>query len=221
MKSYIANTTMDIPYYKVVNALVKAQYDIYSSDVNPHVYNIYAFSENMEGSPLLGLRLLRLLRDYQKANQKDPYIDIQQIIDYFSGMLVDQTVTVNWLGKLLAAGLCQSYDHTVKTINRAQRLEISTSGLHHYRWGTRSFDYLLAMMEVTPIADLAYYDELHVLFKDPPDRTWREKIETFGHYLISQDEQLCKVPQHETYATQAELSSRLKRFTGWVDTRQP
>lgn len=220
MRSYISNTTLDIPYYKVVNALIKTQYDIYSSDVNPHVHNIYALSGNIEGSPLLGLRLLRLLRDYQKANPKDPYVDIQQIVDYFSGMLVDQTVTINWLGKLLVAGLCLSYDHTIKTINRAQRLEISTSGLHHYRWGTRSIDYLLTMMEITPIADLEYYDELCVLFKDQPSRTWRKKIETFGHYLISQDEQLCRVPQHETYVTQGELSKRLKRFTGWVDNGQ-
>ena len=77
--------------------------------------------DDVETTPLLGVRLLRLLRDAQKSDASDPFVTFEQIIGYFQAMQIDANVTTAWLSRMLEAGLCLNYDPTVTTVGTTFR----------------------------------------------------------------------------------------------------
>lgn len=184
---------------------MKGQYDIYPAGLHNFIWNIFNADEDIETSPLMGLRILRLLRDAQKSDSDDPFVTIDQILDYFKAMLVDSSVTIAWLSRLLETGLCLSYDPTVTNINHAGRIEIAPAGFQHLRWGTRDADYAKMMLEVTPIIDSVTYEKLASLARRPHRDVWREELECFVDYLIAEDEKYCKIPAHDAYINQRKL----------------
>ena len=212
LKLYLANTSVFLPPYKVKRALVKGQYDIYSEEVHTFIRNIYSAEDELETSPLLGLRVLRLLRDAQKSDSENPFVSLDQILDYFRAMLIDASVTTAWLSRLLESALCLSYDPTVTDIDNAGRLQISPAGFQHLRWGTGDADYAQMMLEVTPLRDAAVYDQLSALGKRPLREVWFEELDTFVSYLIAEDEKYCRVPDHEAYREQRRLASGMRRM---------
>ena len=212
LKTYLADSSIFLPTYKVKRALIKGCYDIYADEIHTFIRNIYALDDELETSPLLGLRILRLLRDTQKSDADNPFVSLDQILDYFRAMLVDATVTTSWLSRLLESALCLSYDPTVTDIDNAGRLQISPAGFQHLRWGSGDADYAQIMLEVTPLRDSAVYDRLTRLRKRPVREVWQEELETFADYLISEDEKYCSVPDHEAFANQIRVASRLRRI---------
>jgi GTPase SAR1 family protein len=212
LKAYVASSDIHVPRYKIKRALIKEQYDIYPDGVNSFVRNIFALDDEVETTPLLGLRLLRLLRDAQKSGTGDPFVSFEQIIDYCQSMKVEPNATTAWLSRMLEAGLCLSYDPTVTTINTAGKLELSPAGAQHLFWGTRDTDYIQAMLEVSPLADRSVYDQLTELSTQPNSNVWREKIRVFVDYLIAEDANYCKVPDHESFVKQRQLAADLRRI---------
>jgi AAA domain len=213
ISAYIANSNIYVPSYKIKKALIKGQYDIYPADINLFVRNIYSLDDEIETSPLLGLRILRMLRDVQKADGNDPFVTLEQIIDYFRAMMVDTSVTMNWLNWLLEVGLCLSYDPTVTSAMNAGKIELAPSGFQHLRWGTRDSDYIQAMMEVTPLVDRVIFDQLSVLARQPQRDVWHRQLELFIDYLIAEDTKFCSIPDHEAYLTQTQIAPELRRVT--------
>jgi hypothetical protein len=212
ISSYVAGTTLYVPSYKIKRALIKGQYDIYPGEQNIAVRNIFAIDDETETTPLLGLRLLELLRDAHDTEDGDSFITVDQAIEYFRAMLIDPNVITAWLSQLLKAGLCLSYDPTVTDIRQTGKVEISPAGLQHLHWGTRDSDYVQAMLEVTPLTDRAVFDQLILLARQPHGEVWRDKLECFLEYLISEDVKQCKIPDHEAYLTQEQLVPELRRM---------
>jgi hypothetical protein len=210
VKTYVTSRT-SIPPYKIKRALFQGQYDIYPTGEHPHILNIYALGEETESSPLLGVRILRLLRDAQKLNKRNPFMTIEQISNYFQAMQVDTSVTASWLQNLLKFGMCLSYDPTITDINHVGKLEISLAGFQHLYWGVNDSDYVKAMVEVTPLTDQNTYDSLSSLLQRSRKDVWKEVITTFVNYLISEDAQHCKIPDHDAFASQKRLASTLNR----------
>lgn len=209
VKTHIAESSIVLPGYKIKRALLKGQYDIYPTGIHPFVLNVYTLEEDVETSPLLGLRILRMLRDAQKSGADDPFITLDQIVEYFRAMLVEPTVTLAWLSRLLDHGLCLSYDPTVTDITAAAKIELSPSGFQQLRWGTRDGDYARIMMTVTPLLDSVTFERLNELQKRPTGEVWRAELETFVDYLIGEDSKYCKIPKHDAYATQERLPREL------------
>ncbi len=168
--------------------------------------------EEIDTTPLLGLRLLRLLRDAQKSDSSDPFVTLEQIIDYCRAMLIEPNATLAWLSRILETGLCLSYDPTVTAIAEAGKIELSPAGFQHLRWGTRDSDYAQAMLEVTPLADRASFEELSDLTRRPHRDVWRDELEGFINYLVAEDSKFCKVPEHDAYRTQKQLTLELRRL---------
>jgi len=117
--AYVTATNIHMPQTKVRNALMRAQYDIWPGEANPFVRNIYAMDDEIDASPLFGLRMLLLLKDARQADNGDPFVAVDQVVEYCRAMQVDTRVTLAWLGRMLEAGLCLSYDPTVTTIHQA------------------------------------------------------------------------------------------------------
>jgi len=67
------------------------------------------------------------------------------------------------------------------------------------------------MREVTPISDQSFFERLVALAKRPKHEVWREEIALFVEYLTAEDDQRCKIPQHDAYLTQRRLTVDLQR----------
>jgi hypothetical protein len=213
LKTYYSHSDVYVPRYKIKRALVKGDYDIYPDGVNLFVRNVYALDDEGETTPLLGVRLLRLLRDAQKSDTSDPFVTYEQIIDYCQAMLIDANATRAWLSRMLEAGLCSSYDPTVTTIDTTGRIELTPAGYQHLQWGSHDRNYAQAMLEVTPITDRAIYDQLAALRTQPMAEVWEEQIRYFLEYLISEDAKYCQVPpEHEAFLRQGQLAAELRRM---------
>lgn len=212
LKAYYAGSDMYVPRYKVKRALFRGHYDIHPVGVSSFVRNVYALEDEVETTPLLGLRLLRLLEDAQESNTGDPFVTFDQIVDYCRAMMIETNATRAWLGRMLEAGLCQSYDPTVTAVDTAGKLELSPAGSQHLYWGTRDYDYAQAMLEVTPLADRAAFDQLTNLASQPHSDVWRDKVKCFVDYLIAEDAKFCRLPDHQAYQAQKQLAADLRRM---------
>lgn len=204
-------TELDIPLYKVKRALIRGRYHIYPGEPNRYVRNIFAMEDEIETSPLLGLRLLQLLEDAGQSDSNDPFVTVEQIVEYSRAMLVDSHVTLAWLSRMLNAGLCRSYDPTVTDINNVVKVELSPAGFQHIRWGLRDVDYMQAMLEVTPLVDQVMYERLQRLSQEPAKVVWQDKLRCFVEYLIAEDAKYCRVPpEHQAYSAQRRLGMELQ-----------
>ena len=218
LKAYVVGSSIALPPWRVKRALILGRYDIFPTGEHTFVRNVFALDEELDSSPLLGLRILQLLRDAQKAEvgdsrSEDPFIAVDQVVDYFRAMLVDPRVTLASLGHMLEDGLCLSYDPTVTEIANARKIELSPSGYQHLRWGARDQNYLSSMLEVTPIVDSLPFERLSELARRPRRDVWKERLEVFIEYLTRQDAQSCKIPSHSAFVSQSRLSAIMHRVT--------
>jgi GTPase SAR1 family protein len=206
-KTRRVNTT--IPPHKIKRAIIRGRYDIYSSEVNKFIRNIYALEDEIETSPLMGLRILALLEDARHSPSGDAFITVDQVVQYFRAMQVEPQETLPWLSYLLNSALCLSYDPTVTTISSVSKVELSPAGYQHLRWGIGDVDYLQAMLEVTPLVERQVFDRLVNLNQRPMREVWQEKVKVFVEHLIEEDARFCKPSDHEAYASQRRLTADL------------
>ena len=209
LKVYVSELPF-IPPWKIQRAIIKDKYDIYPVGDNRFVQNIYWLDDEFVSSPLLGLRILLLLRNVRKSRENDNFITVNQIIDYFRAMHIEDSIVMAWLDKMLETGLCLSYDPTITSIKDAQRVELSPSGLQHLWWGSRDRDYLQTMMEVTPINAREAFRMLEDLRRQPLKEVWLKQLETFLEYLLTEDLHFCHIPHHDAYESQFRLSENLR-----------
>ncbi len=212
VETYIASSNVHLPPHRIKRALIREQYDIYPGEVNRFVRNIYAIDDEIDSSPLFGIRILQLLSDAYESDTQDPFMTLEQIIAYCQAMLVDSSVTLAWLGRMLESGLCLSYDPTVTSVNSAGKIELSVAGLQHLRWGLADTNYAQAMLEVTPIRDRAVFDRLASLANHPTSDVWRDQLTCFIDYVVSEDAKYCSVPIHDAYTNQRQLAAELRRM---------
>ncbi len=212
-KAYILKTSLGIPEHTIKKAIIRGKYDIYPIGQHSFVQNIYALNTEITTTPLLGLRILQLLKDVQFKDIQgtQTYINIDQIYDYFSAMSIEHRVVSFWLDAMLKSGLCLSYDPTIKDISEAKKIEISPSGVQHLMWGLHDTTYMMSMLCVTPLLEQDTFSALEKLFKGSSLKDSWEKISTlFIDYLLREDALYCNVPEHEAYNGQKKLLKKLK-----------
>ena len=139
---------------------------------------------------------------------ENPFVSLGQVIDYNKAMLVDDRVTLAWLSRMLASGLCLSYDPTITTISDVDRLELSPAGYQHLRWGLRDVVYAESMLEVTPVIDQDVFEHMSSMWNQPPRDRRQNQLKSFVSYLAAEDAKYCKIPDHEAYASQRRLAPR-------------
>lgn len=218
ISSYVAHSSVHIPPFKVLKALIKGNYDIYPYGMHPYIRNAYAPVENLPGSPLTGLRILRMLLDARSSNGEDPFVAIEQVVSYFAAIGIEPSVTIAWLKPLLEFGLCQSYDPTLTDIADVRKMQISPAGVQHLLWATSDTDYMQAMLEVTPILDEAWYSQL-IAMRENSKPTWFEELSTFIDYLLAEDGKFCSISEHPSLASQRGLSNHLLNVISRLGSR--
>jgi energy-coupling factor transporter ATP-binding protein EcfA2 len=212
-KAYILKTSLGIPEYIIKKAIILGKYDIYPVGQHTFVQNIYALNTEITTSPLLGLRVLQLLKDvqYKDIQGSQTYMHIDQIYDYFSAMSIEHRVVSFWLDAMLKTGLCLSYDPTIRDIAEAGKIEISPSGIQHLIWGLNDTTYMMSMLHITPLLDQDIFLSLEKLSKAKLKDSWKKLLAIFLDYLLKEDALYCNTPEHEAYDGQEKL---LKKFKG-------
>lgn len=216
VKAHIAGNVEPIPRHRIKNAIIKKRYDIYPSNEHSFVQNIFAIHTDPATSPLLGLRILQYLRDIGKNDKHEQiqFVKVSDISDYFSNIGVPTGITKKWINELLRLGLLLNYDPTVLTIVEDTQVEISPSGITHLNWGSADSEYFRAMSLVTPIRVAKVHQEIQNAYSDYKNK-WAESVICFIDYLIAEDAIYCRIPEHESFKGQQDLTVRFN----WLSQR--
>ncbi len=212
LKAYIAKESCVISKNAIKRAIIKGNYDIYPIGQNSFVQNIYSLDIEIDTSPLLGLRILRLLFDAQHDDigSSDAFVSVDQISDYFLAISIDRKAVSRWLNSLLKTGLCFSYDPTVTDITNVEMVQLSPSGFRHFTWGMKDSVYIDSMMQITPIYDEDIYNELQQIEAGNSHNKKNLKIALFIDYLINEDKKYSIISSHKAYQGQLKLIDQIR-----------
>ena len=206
--AYLAGSALELPSSRAVKALVRYRYDIYPVGMNDFVQNIFALNLEMATTPLLGIRMLQLLSDVTPDERRDALIDVDRIEAYFAGMGVENRAVRLWLNELLKTGLVLDYDPTTSSVESSRQVEISPAGRQHLYWALGNYEYINAMMEVTPLLTERFFAELTNEARAGVD--WHRRTGKFVSYLLEEDSVYCSAPRHEAYESQRKLRDSLE-----------
>ena len=212
-KAFISNSVHTIPEHRIKSAIIKKNYDIYPVGQNEFVQNIFCITSEILTTPLLALRILRLLLDARHSDVQgiSSFIPIEQILDYFHSMTIERRAVQLCIDTMLKTGLCFSYDPTKMNIADAKKLEISPAGRQHYYWGTNDTTYMGIMLNITPIYDREKFDNIMSTRVDDLTRQWLTRVKIFIEYLLHEDADFTKIPDHKAYVGQNIVSKHLNR----------
>jgi hypothetical protein len=211
LKAHVAKSAIVIASYKVKKAIIDGKYDVYPTGQHKFVQNIFALQLDIPTSPLIGVRLLQVLRDakFKGGHEERTFLPLEQVYEYCRAMGFERRVVANWVDAMLRTGLCWNYDPTVNDISKATRIEISPSGNVHLMWATNDVDFLHAMLHVTPIRSAEVFDKLSQLIAEPPNLVRKKLVKAFINYLLYEDSIFCHTPDHDAYRGQVMVTKRL------------
>jgi GTPase SAR1 family protein len=208
VQSFVDNSSLSVPRNQIKSAFIKGKYDIYPNNIDQSpIRNIFELNEELLSSPILGLRILTLLKDAKLMRPDDPYMPLDQIIEYFNAMQISNQYTISWLKYFLETGLCFGYDPTVIEIYPSGKYEITLSGDLHLSWAKKDWSYIRAMADVSHIHERDVFEKLSSL----TNTQWIQKIQIFLKYLIEIDATFCHPIDHQAYVSQNRLIDDLKK----------
>ncbi|MDZ7914924.1 MAG: AAA family ATPase [Rhodococcus sp. (in: high G+C Gram-positive bacteria)] len=203
--TYISAGSLTIPRWRIDKAIIRQGYEVYPAEQHDFVQNIFDLHTNVTTSPLLGVRILTLLRDVPDKEHEGRSIHVDSVRAYLTGMGLPSRPVDLYLDFMLKTGLIQNYDPTVQSIDDCTLIEVTDSGLLHLRWATGGDEYLSAMTEVTPIINESVYERLQAY----RHTDWRKRTAEFIEYLRIEDSFYCTIPVHPNYQGQDRLQQQL------------
>lgn len=207
LKAYLVGTGLDLKKTHAQRALICGHYDTYPAGLHDFVQNLFALNEDLETTPLMGVRILRILADVPVTEHEGALIDVETLEAYCQGMNLEVRAVRLWLDVMLKSGLCLNFDPTVQDIDGAARLEIAPAGRQHLHLASAEFEYLGAMLQATPLLDEATFHNLQYALKR---KQWRTAVATFVDYLVKEDRSYCSLPDHPAYDSQRRIVPALE-----------
>ncbi|MCI5135863.1 MAG: ATP-binding protein [Candidatus Electrothrix sp. AW2] len=212
VKAYLAKASFQSSEINIKRAIIRKGYNFYPTGQNEFVQNLYSLTTEIETTPLLSLRILRLLRDakHHDAGGLEDYVTVGQVLDYLQAIGIERRVTTLCLDALLKSGLCLSYDPTVTDISFVKKVQLSPSGLQHLVWGSWDETYIGSMLQVTPISDQEIHQKMVEVKARNDYQRWNARVVIFLQYLIDEDQVYTSDIDHPAYKGQGKLISALK-----------
>lgn len=204
IKAFIAGDSHRVSEIDIQRAIIRGGYSFFPTGVNQFVQNVFALNIELQSTPLLALRLLRLLRDakHHDAGGLEDFLVIEQVLDYVQAMGIERRPTLLCLDVMLKTGLCFCYDPTIRDIEKTKKIQLSPSGLQHLHWGSWEETYIYSMMQVTPIADEFVYEKIKKFENEPKQSRWRLQTLAFIEYLLDEDAIYVNEIDHAAYEGQ-------------------
>lgn len=203
--SFVGDSAVAVPSWRIDRAIIRLGYETYPAGQHDFVQNIFDLDASLTTSPLLGLRLLTLLRNLPDKEHEGATIDVDGLRAYMVGMGITGRTVDLWLDVMLKTGLVLNYDPTVQDVEYATMLELSDAGKRHLFWGTGGIEYLSAVTETSPVLTESIYEQL----RGYSHKDWRKRTADFIDYLVDEDLFYCTIPDHPTYESQERLHAQL------------
>lgn len=206
ISAYVTGQSTSIKRYLMERAVIRQQYESYPTGQNDFVQNLYALDGSLPTSPLLGVRLLQLLRDVPVREHEGSTVDLDQVRAYFLGLGVVSRPVDLWVDVMLKTGLVLNYDPTIQDVDEARVIEISPAGRRHLAWSTGTLEYVSSMAEATPILTESIFQDLRAVRQ----RDWALRAHKFMDYLLSEDTMYVTLPDHVSYESQKRVQALIK-----------
>ena len=213
VKTFMSGNTANVSEMNIKRAIIRRSYNFYPTGVNEFVQNVFALNTEIDSTPLITLRLLRLLRDakHHDVGGLEDYITTEQVFDYIQYIGIDRSSTMLCLDAMLKTGLCYSYDPTIDDIKDTKKIQLSPSGLQHLHWGSWDETYIGSMLQVTPIENEEIFDKLKMSNGEGKKDRWLFAIKTFIEYLINEDDVYVNNIDHPSYEGQLKLKRSFQK----------
>jgi len=212
IKAFVAGDSKRISEGDIQRAIIRRGYNYYPTGANQFVQNIFALNNELQSTPLLALRLLRLLRDakHHDAGGLEDYVTTEQILDYAQAIGIERRPTLLCLDAMLKTGLCFSYDPTIRDIDSTKKIQLSPSGLQHLHWGSWEESYLYSMLQVTPIGDESTYERIRSYKEERASNRWWKELVVFIEFLLKEDSIYVHEIDHPAYSGQHKIRRSLE-----------
>jgi len=198
-----------IGYRSFMEALLLKNYDQFQQDDHSFLLNVFSISPRYPTTPLLKLRVLKLLIDQAgDESGSSSYFPIDKIRVYFELMGIEIEELDDALEGLLARRLVEPFDASEERVTNTQRLAVTHSGRMHYEMSTTDPIYLRHMALTTPIRTTSVVDRLKAVRGDGAEITgsdWNNIRRVFVLYCMGQDRLYVKVPIDPIYNGQRQL----------------
>ncbi|MGO9017029.1 MAG: ATP-binding protein [Syntrophobacteraceae bacterium] len=204
IKAYMYQTSILVSEEDIKKSIILKGYNFYPTGQNEFVQNLFSLSTEVDTTPLLALRILRLLRDakHHDAGGLEDFVAVEQVLDYLHALGIDRRTSLLCLDAILKSGLCFSYDPTVVNISNVKKIQLSPSGLQHLHWGAWDEIYIAAMLSVTPIPN----EDVHHRLMGLDDKImWKSRVAVFLEHLLTEDAIFCSHIDHPAYVGQQKL----------------
>lgn len=208
LKSYLVGSALTVSRSRAVMALVRGNYRDYAHGQHEFVQNIFGLLEDVDSTPLIGVRILQLLSDAANVDSNDPLLPLDDLLRYNTDIGLEPRIVISCVDEMLKTGLIRNYDPTVTSVDAATQVEISPSGEQHLDWSKKNFEYLSAMTDVTPISSAGWFERIRDATL-PQGGGWRVKTLRFIEYLLEEDSHYCRPPDHLSYAGQLGVTNSL------------
>jgi len=214
IKTFLAENRLNIPKFKIKQALLFGDYNQFNQDANDYVLNVFTVRSDDVTSPLLKLSILRLLmdREFLSTDTEDAYMMVEEIQNYFEPCGVQRRTISNHIGDLLRYRLIEPYDPTDNVVYEDQRVRVTHSGQIHYEFTQNDDIYLTSTSLTTDIRDM----DLVTSIKDIRKRgkmgkeDWNNVIRMFVEYLLHEDEKFIVLPNMDLYSGQLTMRAELR-----------
>lgn len=216
--SYLSGSLIITDFSIFMEALIKGNYEIYKKEDNHEIYPVFQANHEVRQSPLLKLRILKLLHSVHNSSRsiEKRHLEVQSIVDYFDSIGCPEIATDKALISLLEAGLIEPYDISSKDISSIQRLAISHRGIVHLRIASHNNIFFYQMALTTSITDEDIALKIKSVYKS--NKSFQDKLDTikklFCDFLIDEDKQhISQYLELDQYKCQLDLIENIKRFT--------
>lgn len=220
--SYLRQSGSAVPikHRKFMQALIGGDYNQFDETKHGYVRNMFETSEDFPSSPLLTLRLLRLLIDKageEASNSSLGYVTYEHIQGYLGAMNAGDDATRDTVSRALANGLIDPFEKDDVEITGQQRFAVTSPGRMHYEMAMRDAVYVGQMAFATPIRSEPTVDQIRAIKNGGTMRgeQWRDVCRIFIDYCLTEDLSFLTQPGDPMFASQQQLRADLSGR--WVE----
>lgn len=221
IRTYVTGNMLAPSPFKFMNALLKGDYNFFKADDEHHIFSMFQVDSEIRQSPLTHLRILLMLRGAHLNGSEDSerYLTVKSIYSFFDLMSASESAVERSLIALLAAGLVEPYDLSMKDYSQDQRLAITFSGLCHVEMATTNPTYFEQMALTTRIVDPEIAAQLRSQYLSKA--AYSERLEAtrklFAAYLVTEDQRFISIPSTPEFGQQSVVRNDvLAQWTGAI-----
>ena len=206
-----------VPWFRFLSALLKGDHVMYRTGDVPEVVNVFRVDDQIRQSPLIQLRILKLLETTANAARDvdGKHLTAGSIHDFFEVWGCSEASIDSALVSLVDSRLLEKFDPSISELSRDQKLAITHSGRAHLRLALEENVYFEQMALTTMLSLESVADEIRTEYS--ADSTYFARLRRvrnlFARHLVSEDAQEMEAPTNDVLpGGQGEIAKGIRRY---------